>query len=103
MERKNQLILFAMLVFLVVINFIKNTAVVNNNFITIVFLLGMIFICATFVVIKMKQRADKKHAELAQLQTKDTAEDAAATTEAVVAKEAEAAVAASESEDKDEE
>ncbi len=101
MERKNQLILFAVLVFLVVINFIKNTAAVNNNFITIVFLLGMIFICATFVVIKMKQRADKKHAELAQLQTKDTAEDAAVTTEAVVAKEAEAT--ASESEDKDEE
>lgn len=67
MERKNQLLLFAMLVFLVIINFVKNTSTVNNDFVTLIFIFGMIFICSTFVVIKLKERADKKHAEIEKL------------------------------------
>lgn len=86
MERKNQLMLFGMLILLVVINFIKNTMSGNNDLITLVFIFGMICVCSTLAIMKIKQMADKKRGKFDEIKlSADSESDSESDSEEFVA------------------
>lgn len=58
---KDQRFLFLMLVFLVIFNFIRNKYAIANDAAVLIFVIGMLFVCVSFMVTRSKKKIDEKY------------------------------------------
>lgn len=58
---KDQRFLFLMLVFLVIFNFIRNKYAIVNDAAVLIFVIGMLFVCVSFMVTRSKKKIDEKY------------------------------------------